>query len=239
MWSVFKKELRQFFSSLTGYMAIILFLLLNGLFLFVFPDSNVFDEGYASLDTFFRTAPWVFLLLIPAITMRSFSDEFKIGTFEILKTRPLSKWQLIFGKYLSSIFIVVITVLPTTVYVYTIHSLSTGGIDLGGILGSYIGLVFLSSVFVSIGICCSSYTTNAVVAFLAGAFVCFLVSNAFTALSKIPGLPTGFDYYIEMIGIDFHYQSMSRGVLDTRDMVYFLSMITIFLFVTHRNLEKR
>ncbi|MFZ9660756.1 MAG: gliding motility-associated ABC transporter permease subunit GldF [Chitinophagaceae bacterium] len=239
MWSVFKKEVRQFFSSLTGYMAVVLFLLLNGLFLFVFPNNNVFDQGYASLETFFKTAAWVLLLLIPAITMRSFSDEFKIGTFEILKTRPISKWQLILGKYLASIFIVFITIFPTIIYVYTINSLSTDGIDFGGISGSYIGLFFLASVFVSIGICCSSFTPNAVVAFLVSAFLCFLVNNAFTAISKIPGLPPGYDYYIEMIGIDFHYESMSRGVIDTRDVIYFLSIITLFLFITRRNLEKR
>lgn len=239
MRSVLIKELRQFFSSLTGYMAIVMFLLLNGLFLFVFPDTSVFDEGYATLDTFFKTAPWVFLLLIPAITMRSFADEFKTGTFEILSTKPVSAWSLILGKYFSSIIIVVITIIPTVIYGFTINSLSTGGIDIGGILGSYVGLIFLASVFVSIGISCSSFTTNAVVAFLISAFVCFLVSNAFTAISKIPGLPSGADYYIEMFGIDFHYQSMSRGVLDTRDIIYFLSMIILFLFITHRNLEKR
>lgn len=238
MWSVCKKELRQFFSSLTGYMAIVLFLLLNGLFLFVFPDTNIFDSGYATLETFFDTAPWILLLLIPAITMRSLAEEIKTGTYEILKTKPLSRIDLILGKYMASFVIVIIAILPTLVYVFTVKELSTGGIDLGGIIGSYIGLLFLSSVFISIGICCSSFTNNAVVSFLLSAFACFLVSHAFTAISKIPGIPVGFDYYVEMVGIDFHYKSMSRGVIDTRDMVYFISMITIFLFVTNRNLEK-
>ncbi len=141
MWAICKKELRQFFSSLTGYIAIIVFLLLNGLFLFVFPDSNLFDSGYATLDTFFEMAPWVLLLLIPAITMRSFSEEFKGGTFEILQTKPLTHGQVILGKYIASLVIVLIGILPTLIYVYTISSLSTGGIDMGGIAGSYLGLV--------------------------------------------------------------------------------------------------
>ena len=165
MFAICKKELRQFFSSLTGYIAIIIFLLLSGLFLFIFPDTNLFDGGYATLDIFFEMAPWILLLLIPAISMRSFSDEFKSGTYEILATRPLGKWQIIGGKYFASLIIVIIALLPTGVYVYTIHALSTGGIDSGGIAGSYIGLFFLAAAFTAIGVCCSSFTGNAVVAF--------------------------------------------------------------------------
>jgi ABC-2 type transport system permease protein len=239
MSSIWKKEIRQFFSSLTGYVAIIVFLLLNGLFLFVFPDSNIFDYGYATLDKFFELAPWILLLLIPAITMRSFSDEFRTGTFEILQTRPLTRWQIILGKYLASLTIVVIGILPTLLYVVTIKGLSTGGIDGGGITGSYVGLFFLGSVFTAIGICCSSFTNNAVVAFLISAFACFVFYIAFAALSKIPVFQAGADYYIEMLGIDFHYRSISRGVLDSRDIIYFLSIIIFFLFLTAKNLVKR
>ena len=239
MWAICKKELRQFFSSLTGYIAIIVFLLLNGLFLFVFPDTNIFDYGYATLDKFFELAPWILLLLIPAITMRSFSDEFRSGTYEILQTKPLTRRQLILGKYLSALIIVVVALLPTLVYIFTISNLSTGGIDGGGIAGSYIGLFFLAAVFTAIGVCCSSFTNNAVVAFLLSAFACFVIYSAFTAVSQIPALQSGADYYIEMLGIDFHYKSMSRGVVDSRDLVYFLSVIIIFLFITGRNLVKR
>lgn len=239
MFAICKKELRQFFSSLTGYLAIIIFLLLSGLFLFVFPDTNLFDYGYATLDGFFELAPWILLLLIPAITMRSFADEFKAGTYEILVTRPLSKWQIIGGKYLASFIIVVIALLPTLLYVFTIKSLSTGGIDGGGIAGAYIGLVFLAAAFTAIGICCSSFTNNAVVAFLSSAFVCFILYNGFTAISSIPSLQGGWDYFIAMIGIDFHYRSLSRGAIDSRDMIYFLSIIVLFLFITRKKLLNR
>jgi len=240
MWSVCKKEFRQFFSSLTGYIAIIVFLLLNGLFLFVFPDTNLLDFGYATLDKFFELAPWILLLLIPAITMRSFAEEFKSGTFEILQTKPLSQWQTVFGKYLGALLVVWIALLPTLVYVISIQQLSAeGGIDMGATMGSYIGLFFLSAVFTAIGICCSSFTSNAVVAFITSGFACFLLYSGFNAISKIPALQSGADYYIEMLGIDFHYRSISRGVIDSRDIIYFLSVIGLFLAITHRNLVKR
>ena len=239
MWSICKKEVRQFFSSLTGYIAIILFLLLNGLFLFVFPDTNLLDFGYATLDKFFELAPWILLLLIPAITMRSFPEEFRQGTYETLETSPVSRWQLITGKYFACLIVVLIAILPTLIYVYTISSLSTGGIDSGGIAGSYIGLVFLAAVFTAIGVCCASFTQNAEVAFLFSAFACFLLYNGFNALSKIPSFQSGADYYTEMLGIDFHYRSISRGVVDSRDLVYFISLVFFFLFITQKNLTKR
>jgi len=240
MWPVCKKEFRQFFSSLTGYIAIVVFLLLNGLFLFVFPDTNILDFGYATLDKFFELAPWILLLLIPAITMRSFADEFKGGTFEILQTKPLSRWQVVGGKYFGSLLVVLIALLPTLIYIFTILQLSeTGSIDTGAIIGSYIGLIFLVGVFVAIGICCSSFTNNAVVAFIVSAFMCFILYSGFNAISRIPALEAGADYYVEMAGIDFHYRSVSRGVVDSRDIIYFLSVIGFFLVFTGRNLLKR
>jgi ABC-2 type transport system permease protein len=240
MWSVCKKEFRQFFSSLTGYIAIVVFLLINGLFLFVFPDSNILDFGYATLDRFFELAPWILLFLIPAITMRTFSDEFRAGTFEILRTRPLSTWQLVAGKFMGSFLVVFIALLPTILYALTINSLSVqGGIDIGGTVGSYIGLIFLSAVFIAISICCSSFTNNAVVAFILSAFVCFIVYSGFNAISQIPALEAGADYYVEMLGIDFHYRSVSRGVIDSRDIIYFGSVIIFFLLFTNRKLAKR
>jgi ABC-2 type transport system permease protein len=239
MWPVCKKELRQYFSSLTGYIAIIIFLLLSGVVLFVLPN-NILDFGYATLEKFFDTAPWILLVLIPAITMRTFADEFKSGTFELLQTMPVTGWQLVSGKYFAAFLVVLIALLPTLVYPISLQQLSaSGGIDTGGIAGSYIGLVLLSASFVAIGICSSSFTTNAVVAFIASAFLCVIVYGAFTAISKIPAFQGGMDYYLEMLGIDFHYRSLSRGVVDTRDVIYFISVIALFMIITHRNLVRR
>lgn len=239
MWSVCKKELRQFFSSLTGYIAIIVFLLVNGVMLFFF-ENNILDFGYATLDRFFQLAPWILLLLIPAITMRSFAEEFKTGTFEILQTRPLSRWQIVFGKYFGSLIVVFIALLPTIIYYFSIQQLSSGeGIDTGATVGSYIGLVFLAAVFTAVGVCSSSFTNNAVVAFILSLVACALFYYGFSAISLLPALSGGADYYLEMVGIDFHYRSISRGVIDTRDMIYFLSVIILFLSITNRNLLKR
>lgn len=239
MWMICKKEWRQFFSSLTGYIAIAVFLLLNGLFLFVFPDSSILDFGYASLASFFNLAPWILLFLVPTITMRSLADEYKAGTFEILKTLPLSPGQIVWGKFFGALIIVVTALLPTIIYAVSVQQLSvTGGIDVGGTIGSYIGLIFLGAVFTAIGICASSFTNNTVVAFIAGAFICFLLYNGFEAISKLPVFAAGWDYYIEMLGINFHYRSISRGVIDIRDVIYFAGIIFLFLFITRKNLVK-
>jgi ABC-2 type transport system permease protein len=239
MWTVSKKELRQFFSSLTGYIAIIVFLLVNGLMLFVF-DDNIFDFGYATLDRFFQLAPWILLLLIPAITMRSFADEFKTGTYEILQTRPLTRGQIIGGKYIACLIVVVIALIPTIIYIFSIQRLSSReGIDMGATIGSYIGLFFLAAMFTAISICCSSFTNNAVVAFIASLLGCTLLYYGFSAISRLPALANGPDYYIEMLGIDFHYRSISRGLIDTRDVIYFFSGTFLFLAITNRNLVKR
>jgi len=240
MLSIAKKELHQFFSSLTGYISIILFLLVNAIYLFILKDSNIFDFGYATLINFFDLAPWIFIFLIPALSMRSFSDEFKTGTFETLQTRPLTNWQIVLGKYGAIVIVILISLLPTLLYVITIHSLSaTGDIDSGGITGSYTGLFFLASVFAAISIWCSSLTSNAVIAFLLSAFACLILYFGFSAISKLPLFTGNADYYIEMLGIDFHYQSISRGVVDTRDIIYFFSIIFLFLFATQKNLHKK
>lgn len=240
MWAVCKKELRQSFSNLTGYIAIIVFLLLNGLLLFVFPDTDILAFGYANLDKFFELAPWILLLLIPAMTMRSLAEEFRMGTFEVLQTVPLSRAQLVLGKYLASLLVVVIALAPTLLYFLTIQRLSgQGGIDVGATMGSYIGLIFLSAVFTSIGILCSSWTSNAVVAFIAAAFACFILYSGFNAVSQLPIFTAGADYYIEMFGIDFHYRSISRGVIDSRDLLYFLTIIFLFLRWTNWNLARK
>ncbi len=240
MLSICKKEFRQFFGSLTGLVAICVFLVLNGLMLFVFPDTGIFEFGYASLDRFFDLAPWILLLLIPAVTMRSFSDEFRTGTYEILQTRPLSHWQIVIGKYTGILLVIVIALIPTLIYLVSIQALTeTGGIDTGAAIGSYFGLLFLAAVFAAVGTCCSSFTTNAVVAFMISAFLCFLLYSGFNAISRMTSFTSGADFYIEMIGIDFHYRSVSRGVVDTRDLIYFLTVIAFFLFLTYRNLVRR
>ncbi len=240
MWAVCKKELRQSFSSLTGYIAIVAFLLLNGLLLFVFPDTDILTNGYATLDKFFELAPWILLLLIPAITMRSMADEFRMGTYEILQTLPLSRARLVAGKYLACLIVVLIALLPTLVYFLCIQRLSgQSGVDTGGTIGSYIGLVCLSAVFTSIGIWCSSFTANAVVAFIASAFACFILYSGFGAISGLPAFAAGLDYYIGMLGIDFHYRSISRGVIDTRDVLFFGSLIFLFLYLTNQFLARR
>jgi ABC-2 type transport system permease protein len=234
------KEIRQFFSNLTGYIALLLFLLVNGIFLFLLQDSSILEFGYATLDSFFQLAPWVLMFLIPAIAMRAFSDEFRTGTFETLKTRPLTASQIVLGKYFSVLGVMLVVIVPTFLYVYTIQALSTTGqIDGGGIAGSYIGLFFLAAVFASISVYCSSFTSNAVVAFLVSAFACLILYYGFNAVSALPVFSGNADYYIEMIGIDFHYRSISRGVLDTRDVIYFLSLIVLFLLITIKNVQKK
>ncbi len=239
MWMICKKEWQQFFSSLTGYIALFVFLLLNGLFLFVFPDTSILDFGYATLGNFFNLAPWILLFLVPTITMRSFADEYKSGSFEILKTLPLTPSQIVWGKFFGSLLVIITALLPTIVYAVSIQQLSvSGGIDVGASIGSYMGLLLLGAVFTAVGICASSYTNNTVLAFIAGAFVCFLLFNGFDAISKLPAFKAGPDYYIEMLGINFHYRSISRGVLDTRDLLYFGGIVVLFLFITQRNLVK-
>jgi len=238
MWAICKKELRQFFSNLTGYIAIIVFLLVNGLVLFVFRD-NILDYGYATLDPFFSLAPWVLLFLSSAVTMRSFSEEFKSGTFELLQTRPLSATDIVGGKFFGSFIVAIIALVPTAVYYFTInHLAATEGIDAGAAAGSYLGLLLLTAVFTAIGICVSSFTTNAVVAFIISLIACVLFYFGFTAISQLPSFSGGADYFIEMIGIDFHYQSLSRGVIDTRDLVYFIGLVVLFLLLTRQRIAE-
>ena len=240
MWIICKKEWRQFFSSLTGYIAIVIFLLLMGLFLFVFPASSILDFGYATLDNFFSLAPFVMLFLVPTITMRSIADEYKSGTFELLKTLPISSARIVWGKYFGCLLVVAIALIPTIIYAISIQQLSArGGIDVGATIGSYIGLLMLGAVYTAVGICTSSFTNNTVVAFILAAFFCFFLYSGFNAISNIPLFNAGADYYIEMLGIDFHYRSISRGVIDTRDIVYFLALIVLFMLVTQRNLSRR
>ena len=203
-------------------------------------EGNIFDMGYAPLDRFFELAPWIFLLLIPAIAMRSFSEEFKTGTFEILQTRPLTYWQITMGKFLGCLLVAFISLLPTIVYMITIQQLASGeGMDMGATLGSYVGLFFLAAVFTAISVACSSFTANAVVAFIFSLLSCALLYYGFNAISRLAFLGTGPDFLVETFGIDLHYRSISRGLIDSRDIIYFLSLIFLFLTITYRNLLRR
>lgn len=241
MLAIFKKEINQFFSSVTGYVAIVLFLLANGLFLFIFPDTNLLDTGYANLDPLFDLAPLIYLLLIPAITMRCFADEFKTGTMELLSTKPLSWWQIVMGKFWGSLLIVVISLVPTVVYYIAVRQLSINPqqLDNGGIIGAYTGLFLLGAVFTAIGIWASSLTSNAMISFLIAVFTCYIFYNGFDALSKIPAFSGGADYYLQMAGIRFHYTSISRGVIDSRDVIYFISIIGLMLYLTKLSLQRK
>ncbi|MCZ2298207.1 MAG: ABC transporter permease subunit [Chitinophagales bacterium] len=232
-----KKEWQQFFSNLTAYIIIAVFLVVNGLVLFVF-EGNIFSFGYATLEKFFQLAPWILLLLIPAVTMRSLSDEFKSGTFEVLKTLPLTSWQIVAGKYFGNLLVVFMALLPTLVYIISMQQLAVGeGLDMAATIGAYLGLFFLAAVFTAIGICAGSFTNNSVVAFIVSLIACALLYYGFNAISKLSQLSGGVDYYLEMAGIDFHYSSISKGVIDTRDVVYFISTIFLLLFITVRNIS--
>lgn len=240
MLTIFTKEIAGIFSSLTGYIAIVVFLLVVGLFVWVFPDTNALDFGFATLDTLFFYAPWVFMFLIPAITMRSFSEELRSGTIELLLTRPLSELQIVLGKYFAALFLVVFTIVPTALYYFTISQLDVApGIDGGATLGSYIGLVLLAAAFTSAGIFASSLTRNQAVAFVIAVFLCFIAYSGFDMLSRLPLIEGRFDALVQNIGINEHYQSMSRGVVDTRDVIYFVSFSAIFLLATRLAIETR
>ncbi len=237
MFAVVRKELRQYFSGLLGYMTIAVFLLLTGLILFVLPESGILDLGYASMDSFFSSAPYIMLILIPGITMKSFSDEYKAGTFEVLRAAPLKVNALVWGKFIACLIVVLIALLLTLVYVYSLAQLSTDGIDTGGIFGSYIGLFFLCAVYAAIGIYTSSLQKNAITAFMSSALICYLVFSLFSSLATIDTLSTGAGYYLSLLGIEYHYQNISKGYIDTRDVVYFVSVVVLFLKLTNLRIK--
>ncbi len=241
MFAIYRKEIQQFFSSLIGYIAIIVFLLVLGLFMFIFPDTSILEFGYATLDSFFTIAPYIFIFLIPAITMRSFAEEINTGTIELLSTRPVTELQIILGKYFAAVTLVFIAIIPTFVYFFTLYMLASpvGNVDVGGILGSYFGLFFLGAVFVAIGIFCSSITSNQIVAFIVGVFLCFFLYLAFGYMSQFATIIGKADYLVESLGLSAHYDAMGKGVIDTRDVVYFVSMIAAFILFTRTALSSR
>lgn len=241
MWALLRKEMSSFLSSLIGYIVIMVFLLMVGLFLWVFPgEFNLLDRGYAELDNLFLLAPWVFLFLIPAITMRSFSEEKRTGTLELLLTKPLSDVRIILAKFLAGWFLTLLSLVPTLVYYFTISQLAepVGNIDHGGIYGSYIGLAFLSAAFVSIGIFASSITVNQIVAFILAIFLSFFLFIGFESIASFDLLGP-LDNLMLQLGMNEHYRSMSRGVIDTRDVVYFIGLISIFILLTKASIESR
>lgn len=241
MLSIFKKEINTFFSSLIGYIVIGVFLVLMGLVMWVFPDYSVLDGNYANLDTLFGIAPMIFMFLIPAVTMRTFAEEKQAGTIELLVTRPITDWQIVGGKFLACFALVAFALIPTVLYYFTVYQLGApqGNLDSGGIIGSYIGLLFLAGAFVAIGVFASSLTNNQIIAFVLATFLSFFVYLAFDYLSRLPVFFGKTDDIVQSIGIAYHYNSVSRGVLDSRDVIYFLSVIALFLAATVLSLGRR
>ena len=241
MFTLFLKEIKEFFSSITGYLVVIVFLLVNSMFMWIFRGSfNVFDIGVANIDTLFIISPWVFLFLVPAITMNMFAGELKSGTMELLLTRPLTEFQIVFAKYMAAVVLVLIALIPTFFYLFSINSLADpiGNVDFGAIFGSYIGLFFLAAIYSAIGIFASSFSKNAIISFLFSVLFCYIFFLGFENLAFI-GFSGKISDFIISLGINDHYKSMSRGVIDSRDVVYFLSVISIFIFMTNLRLERR
>ena len=237
MFAILKKEINSFFGSPIGYLVIAVFLLLNGLFLWVFKgEFNVLDYGFADLSSFFLLAPWILLFLIPAVTMSSFAEEKKQGTLELLLTKPISHLKIVVGKYLGALLLITIALIPTLLYVLTVYILGdpVGNIDLASVLGSYLGLLFLISSYTAIGIFASSLTSNQIVAFILSVLICFLFYFGFDGIA---------DYFsssiIDKLGMNSHYKSIGLGVLDTRDLLYFISISLLFLLFTLLQIDKK
>ena len=236
MIAILKKEFNSFFASPIAYLVIGVFLLINGLFLWIFKDDfNILNAGFADLNPFFFLSPWLFLFLIPAITMKSFADELNSGTIELLKTKPVSDWQIIMGKFWASLLLVVVALIPTLTYVYTIYQLGKpiGNIDFGSTIGSYMGLLFLAATYTAVGLFTSTLSKNQIVAFIISVFITFFLYYGFDAILN----SLGNDLTIKKMGINEHFKSISRGVIDTRDLLYFLSVTVFFLYLTKMRLD--
>jgi ABC-2 type transport system permease protein len=240
MLAILKKEIRSFLNSLIAYIIMIIFLTGMGLFVWVFPDTNLLDYGFADLSILFYLAPYVYMFLIPAITMRTFAEEKKAGTLELLLTRPLSDWDIILGKYLASLLLIIFTLIPTLVYYYSVYTLGNpaGNVDSAGVFGSYIGLVLLGAVFTSLGIFASSISDNQITSFIVAAFLCFVLYAGFSSLTSLDALGE-MAYFINQLGIDFHYKALSKGLIDSRNVIYFLSVIALMLMATRLVLGSR
>lgn len=240
MWVIFKKEIRSFLGSFIAYIVIGVFLLLTGLFLWMIKGNNIFDLGVASLQVMFEVAPFILIFLVSAITMRSISEEKRLGTLEILTTKPIHDVQIIAGKFLASVTLIIIAIIPTIFYYYAIHQLASpvGNIDTGATLGSYIGLILLAACYASVGMFSSSLTDNQIVALITSMLFNFFFFGVLGMLGDISWL-TNIGKSLEWFGLEFHYDSISRGVIDTRDVVYFLGFILVFLGLTKIVFESR
>jgi ABC-2 type transport system permease protein len=241
MFAIFRKEINGFFSSFTGYIVIIVFLLVNSLFMWVFPGEwNILDSGYAGLDTIFFLSPWVFLFLVPAVTMRMIAEEKRLGTIELLYIKPVTEREIIWGKFLASIALVLLALLPCLIFYISVYILgeTPGNLDKGGTWGALIGLFFLAAVYASAGIFASSLTDNQVIAFIIAVLICFVLLMGFDYLAYLPGLKK-IDEFVISLGINEHYKSMSRGVIDIRDAVYFIAVAFIFNEATRMVLLSR
>jgi len=237
MYAIFKKEFNAFFTSPIGYLVVALFLLFNSLLLWFFNGNwNVFNTGFADIQAFFDTTPWLLLILVPAISMRSFSDEFSSGTIEILKTSPLSNWQLVLGKFSAIFTLILISLLPTFIYVFSISKLAKpASIDWGPIIGSYVGLSLLAAVYTAIGLFASMVSKNQIVAFLIGIILIFILFYGIEQmLIWYPNLPD----FLQNMSLFSHIKSMGKGVLDSSNLIYLLSVCFFFLFLTKWQLDK-
>ena len=241
MFSIFRKEISGFFSSLTGYIVIGVYLVVNSLFMWIFPGEwNIFDNGYAGLDTLFLLSPWIFLFLVPAVTMRMFAEEKRLGTIELIFSRPVTERGIIWGKFLASVVLILLALLPGVIYYISVYLLGEvpGNLDRGGTLGAYIGLFFLASVYAAAGIFASSLTDNQIISFILAVLICFILFMGFDSIAYLPGMKS-IDEIIIRLGINEHYRSVSRGVIDIRDIVYFVSVVVIFCESTRMVLISR
>lgn len=241
MISILKKEIAQFFSSLTAYIVLIVFLVFTGSFIWIFSSTSVLNYNYASLGQLFAIAPIAFMFLIPAITMQSFSEENQRGTLEFLLTKPLRDTDIVLGKYLATLVLILLALLPTLVYYFSIYKLGSppGNIDTGAVIGSYIGLVLLGAMFAAIGLFISSISNNQIVAFISSAFACFALFWFFDFISQLPVAYGRYDYFIRSLGMEYHYENISKGRIDSRDIIYFISLTVLFIWLTTVSLKNR
>jgi ABC-2 type transport system permease protein len=239
MLTIFNKEIKAYFNSLIAYIVIAVFLVFCSLIFWVYPGLNVLDFGFADMSSFFSTAPYVFMFLVPAICMRTFSEEYRTGTMEFLLTKPLSRFDIVWGKLAASWAICILALLPTVVYVFSLHFLGNpqGNLDYAAVVGSYLGLFLLVGAFCAVGIFASSSNSNQILSFILAAVILYLV---YDGISSLESLFSGtLSYLFSYLGFSYHYESMSRGLLDFRDFVYFLSVIIVFVFLAKVNLDKK
>jgi ABC-2 type transport system permease protein len=240
MYAILKKEFNGFLNSLIAYIVITVFLVAIGMFMWVFPESNVLDYGFADMQTLFNMAPWLFLFLIPAITMRTFAEEKREGTIELLLTKPITDLQLILGKYFAALLLALFALVPTLIYYYTVYELGNppGNVDSAAVVGSYLGLIFLAGVFTAIGVFASSISDNQIISFVIAVFLCYIFYTGFDLIASIPFWGR-YGYLVSQLGISYHYNAISKGLIDSRDVLYFVTVIAIMILSTKLVLSSR